>query len=107
MIPYFLETLKNTPDGDGSLLENTMVVYGSPMGDSNLHNHKRVPFFVAGHAGGALKGGMHVRAADGTPLAELASERREILTFDKFPPQLVHAFLAAEDRRFYEHQGID
>jgi hypothetical protein len=69
MIPYFLETLKNTPDGDGNLLENTMVVYGSPMGDSNLHNHKRVPFFVAGHAGGALKGGMHVRAADGTPLA--------------------------------------
>src|SRR4051794_38150807 len=48
-----------------------------------------------------------MRAADGTPLAELATERREILTFDKFPPQLVHAFLAAEDRRFYEHQGID
>ena len=48
-----------------------------------------------------------MRAADGTPLAELASERREILAFDKFPPQLVHAFLAAEDRRFYEHQGID
>jgi hypothetical protein len=69
MIPYFLEKLKNTPDGDGNLLENTMLVYGSPMGDSNLHNHKRVPFFVAGHAGGALKGGLHVRAADGTPLA--------------------------------------
>jgi penicillin-binding protein 1A len=48
-----------------------------------------------------------MRAADGTPLAELANERREILPFDKFPPQLVHAFLAAEDRRFYEHQGID
>src|SRR5262245_2885163 len=48
-----------------------------------------------------------MRAADGTPLAELASERREILSFDKFPPQLVHAFLAAEDRRFYEHQGLD
>jgi penicillin-binding protein 1A len=48
-----------------------------------------------------------MRGADGTPLAELASERREILTFDRFPPQLVHAFLAAEDRRFYEHQGLD
>ena len=48
-----------------------------------------------------------MRAADGTPLAELAAERREILSFDKFPPHLVHAFLAAEDRRFYEHQGID
>jgi hypothetical protein len=69
MVPYFLEKLKNTPDGDGSLLDNTMVIYGSPMGDSNLHNHKRVPFFVVGRAGGALKGRMHVRAADGTPLA--------------------------------------
>jgi penicillin-binding protein 1A len=48
-----------------------------------------------------------MRGWDGTPLAELATERREILPFDKFPPQLVHAFLAAEDRRFYEHQGID
>src|SRR6266545_109123 len=69
MIPYFLEKLKNTPDGDSNLLENSLVMYGSPMGDSNLHNHKRVPFFVAGHAGGALKGGVHVRASDGTPLA--------------------------------------
>ncbi len=48
-----------------------------------------------------------MRGWDGTPLAELATERREILPFDRFPPQLVHAFLAAEDRRFYEHQGID
>src|SRR5215831_18684548 len=48
-----------------------------------------------------------MRGWDGTPLGELATERREILPFDKFPPQLVNAFLAAEDRRFYEHQGID
>ena len=69
MIPYFLEKLKNTPDGDSNLLENTLLLYGSPMGDSNLHNHKRVPLFIAGHAGGALKGGVHVKAADGTPMA--------------------------------------
>ena len=48
-----------------------------------------------------------LRAWDGTPLAELAAERREIVSFDKIPPQLIHAFLAAEDRRFYEHGGID
>jgi hypothetical protein len=71
MIPYFLEKLKNTPDGDSNLLENTLLVYGSPMGDSNLHNHKRVPFFLAGHAGGAVKGGLHLRAPDGTPLANV------------------------------------
>jgi hypothetical protein len=71
MIPYFLEKLKNTSDGDGNLLDNTLVLYGSPMGDSNLHNHKRVPLFLAGHAGGAIKGGQHLRAADGTPLANV------------------------------------
>jgi penicillin-binding protein 1A len=48
-----------------------------------------------------------VRGWDGTPIAELATERREILPFEKFPAQLIHAFLAAEDRRFYEHGGID
>jgi len=71
MIPYFLEKLKNTQEGDTNLLENTLVLYGSPMGDSNLHNHKRVPLFLAGRAGGALKGGVHHKAADGTPLANV------------------------------------
>ncbi|MCA1584291.1 MAG: DUF1552 domain-containing protein [Acidobacteria bacterium] len=71
MIPYFLEKLKNTPDGESNLLENTLVMYGSPMGDSNLHNHKRCPLFLAGHAGGSLKGGTHIRAADGTPMANV------------------------------------
>jgi len=48
-----------------------------------------------------------VRAWDGTPLAEFASERREILPFDAFPQRLVEAFVAIEDRRFYEHSGVD
>ncbi len=70
MVPYFLEKLKNTPDADGSnLLENSLVIYGSPMGDSNVHNHKRCPLFFAGHAGGRLKGGIHIHAADATPMA--------------------------------------
>jgi hypothetical protein len=69
LIPYFLEKLKNTADGDTNLLENTLVVYGSPMGNSNVHNHKRCPLFFAGHAAGALKGGVHIKAADGTPMA--------------------------------------
>jgi hypothetical protein len=69
MLPYFLEKLKNTPDGESNLLENTLLIYGSPMGNSNVHNHKRCPLVLAGHAGGALKGGLHVKAADGTPMA--------------------------------------
>ena len=45
------------------------MLYGSPMGNSNVHNHKRCPLFLVGHAGGALKGGLHLKAADGTPMA--------------------------------------
>jgi Protein of unknown function (DUF1552) len=71
LIPYFLEKLKNTPDGDGNLLDHSMILYGSPMGDGNVHNHKRVPLFLAGHANGKLKGNLHVRCADGTPMANV------------------------------------
>ncbi len=71
LIPYFLEKLKNTPDGDSNLLENTLIVYGSPMGDPNVHNHKRVPLFLAGHMGGKLKGNLHLKAPDGTSTANV------------------------------------
>ena len=71
MVPYLLEKLKNTPDGEGTLLDNSLVLYGSPMGDSNVHNHKRCPLFLAGHMGGRLKGGLHLKAADGTPMANV------------------------------------
>jgi hypothetical protein len=71
LIPYFLEKLKNTPDGDSNLLENSLIVYGSPMGNSNVHNHKRCPLFLAGHAGGALKGGLHIMTPEGTPMANV------------------------------------
>ena len=69
MVPYLLEKLKNTPDGDGNLLDNSLILYGSPMADPNIHNHRRVPLFLAGHAGGRLKGGVHIKAPDGTPMA--------------------------------------
>ena len=69
MVPYFLDKLKNTPDGDGNLLDKTLVLYGSPMGNSNVHNHKRCPLFLAGRGGGKFQGNVHVKAADGTPMA--------------------------------------
>ena len=71
LVPYFLKKLKETPDGESNLLDNTLVLYGSPMGNSNVHNHKRCPLFLAGHAGGKLKGGLHLKAADGTPMANV------------------------------------
>jgi hypothetical protein len=71
MVPYFLQKLRNTPDGDGNLLDNTLIIFGSPMGNSNVHNHKRCPLFLAGRAGGHLKGGLHLKALDGTPMANV------------------------------------
>jgi hypothetical protein len=68
---YFIDKLKNTPDGDGNLLDHSLVLYGSPMGDSHVHNHKRLPLFLAGKANGQLKGNTHYRAASGTPMANL------------------------------------
>jgi hypothetical protein len=71
LIPYFLERLKKIADGDHDLLHNSLVIYGSPMGNPNVHNHKRCPLFLAGHAGGTLGGGLHLKAADGTPMANV------------------------------------
>ena len=71
LVPYFLERLKRMPDGEGSVLDNSLIIYGSPMGNPNVHNHKRCPLFVAGKGGGQLKGGLHIKAADGTPMANV------------------------------------
>ena len=68
---YFLEKLRDTPDGDGSLLDHSLVVYGSPMGDSNVHAHKRVPMLLVGHANGQFSGNRHVKAAHETPTSNL------------------------------------
>ena len=70
-VAYFIDKLKNTPDGDGNLLDHTLMLYGSPMGDSNVHNHIRVPIFLAGHANGKVKGNLHVIADAGTPMANV------------------------------------
>ena len=71
MLPYFLEKLQNTVEGDASLLDRTMIIYGSPMGDANVHNHKRCPLIVLGGANGQLAGNMHLRAPAGTPMANV------------------------------------
>jgi hypothetical protein len=69
MLPYFLDRLKSTMEGDKDLLEKTMIVYGSPMADGNVHNHRRCPLLVLGHGNGRVEGGVHIKAPDGTPMA--------------------------------------
>ena len=68
-VAYFIQRLRDTPDGDGNLLDHSAVLYGSPMGDGSVHNHLRVPLFLAGHANGQLKGNHHLLCPDGTPMA--------------------------------------
>ncbi|WP_419861275.1 DUF1552 domain-containing protein [Candidatus Palauibacter sp.] len=71
LVPYFLDRLKASMEGDTHLLDKTMIVYGSPMGDPNVHNHKRCPLFVVGGAHGRMEGNLHLRAAPGTPMANV------------------------------------
>ena len=71
MLPYFFRALQESMEGDATLLDKTMIIYGSPMGDPNLHNHKRCPLFVVGGANGRLEGNMHLRAEPGTPMANV------------------------------------
>jgi hypothetical protein len=68
---YFLEKLKNTAEADASLLDKTVILWGSAMGDPNLHNHVRCPLLLMGHGNGALEGNLHLRAPRGTPMANV------------------------------------
>ena len=67
----YLEKLKNTPEGNGSLLDNVLILYGSGIGDPDVHDHTNLPIIVAGGADGGMKGNRHIRYKDPTPLANL------------------------------------
>jgi hypothetical protein len=68
---YFLEKMKSTPDGDGSLLDHAVMLYGSNMSNSNAHDHYPLPNLVVGGAAGRMKGGRHLKYADRTPMTNL------------------------------------
>jgi hypothetical protein len=70
-LAYFLERLKSTRDGSGSLLDHCLVVYGSGIGDGNRHNHDDLPVLLAGRGGGSVATGRHIRYPNGTPLNNL------------------------------------
>jgi Protein of unknown function (DUF1552) len=66
-----LEKLRSTPDGDGSLLDHVMIIYGSGMSDGNAHDPRNLPILLAGGGCGEIKGGRHIRYGKDTPLANL------------------------------------
>src|SRR5438477_9063314 len=67
----FLQRMKATPDGDGSLLDHTVYMYGSGMGNPSLHDHENLPILIAGGAAAGLKGGRHLTYDKGLPLANV------------------------------------
>lgn len=67
----FIGRLKAIPEGDGSLLDHSMIVYGAAISDGNRHNHNDLPVLVAGRGGGTIHTGRHVRHPDNTPMANL------------------------------------
>jgi Protein of unknown function (DUF1552) len=71
MLPYFLSKMKATMEGEASLLDKTMILWGSPMADANIHNHRRCPLALLGGANGQLTGNLHLKAPDGTPMANV------------------------------------
>ncbi len=71
LFAYFLEKLKATPEGNGSLLDHVLYLYGSGMGNPNLHDHRNLPILVAGGAAGNMQGAQHIRFPQPTPLANL------------------------------------
>jgi len=71
MLPYFMDKLKTTMEGDANLLDKTLIVYGSPMANANVHNHRNCPLMLLGRGNGILEGGVHIKAADDTPMANV------------------------------------
>jgi len=71
LFSHVLERLKATPDGDGNLLDHSLLLYGSAMSNSNVHNHGPLPVLIAGGAAGKLKGGRHIKYPENTPMSNL------------------------------------
>jgi hypothetical protein len=71
LFAYFLEKLSKIPDGEGTLLDHSLVLYGSGMSDGNSHNHDPLPVILAGNAGGTLQGNRHIRQKELTPMSNL------------------------------------
>lgn len=83
MLAYFLDKLKTTPDGDGTLLDHSMVLYGSSMSNGNQHDHDPLPVILAGGASGQLKGGRHLHYAKHTPMSNLLLSMLDKLGIDQ------------------------
>jgi hypothetical protein len=86
IVARFVEKLKSTQDGEGSLLDHSLLLYGSPMSNSNAHDHYPLPVMVFGHGAGRYRGNEHIMAAARTPMANLfmSIAAKESIKLDRF-----------------------
>jgi len=86
VVGYFLDKLKSTQEGGSNLLDNSLVVFGSPMGNSNLHDHNDLPILIAGTAAGRYATNRYIQNPKGTPLANffMALAAKEDIELDSF-----------------------
>jgi hypothetical protein len=85
LLPYFMQKLQAIDEGGTNLLDKSLIIYGSPMGDGNVHNHKRCPLILLGGAHGRLAGNVHHRAAAGTPMANVMLKVLHMVGLDDVP----------------------
>ena len=79
LFTHFLDRLKSIKEGDGTLLDHSMIVYGGAIGDGNRHTHHDLPVLLAGNANGAIETGRHVRYPTNTPMANLFLNMLDIM----------------------------
>jgi hypothetical protein len=70
-LAYFVSKLRNTPDGDSNLLENSMVLYGAGISNGNVHDHSPLPIVLCGGGGGQIRGGRHIVYQNEPPLSNV------------------------------------
>ena len=71
LFQYFLDKMQSTPDGDGTLLDHSMILYGSPLSDGNMHMYRDLPLLLVAGGIADIRGGRHIRYPQDTPMTNL------------------------------------
>jgi len=104
-LAYFAEKLRSTMDGGKSLMEQSIVLWGSPMSNSNLHAHRHAPLFFLGRGNGLLPGNAHLKAADGTPMANVMMSVLHHLGHETFPSYSPNGLTVGQTDSFGDSTG--
>ena len=107
LLAYFLDKLRAVEDGDGSLLDHSLIMYGSGICNGQTHSHSNLPTLLAGGGGGRVTGGRHIACAKDTPLANLQLRILEKVDvkLEEFGEQHGHAYGSLEQPTLFNQGG--